>query len=561
MIGDKPIDANTQADYRWRLSRSPAAVLRRLPAGRDRPPRVPALQGDQAARVRGAAARHRRGRRAARPARAAHHPARAGIDQEAHRDARQHPRRGHRGRAHRAQPSAREPHAHQGAQARANVPRDGRARRRSSTPPASRTARSCQHSMPPASSRTARARKSPEPSRQGMRSKDDRRRAGTLQGHGQLPPGPPRRRGAARLPGSSRDLRNAGAQRHPRQRAVRPARRRGAPARPRRRALPDPRRQDRGGRARGADEPRARRGVRLALRSPAPRRPARRTPTPTPFPTPAAGGSPANASREIVGEAAARASERVGQRGLPPLPHTTPHSLRRTYISIALLANRFDVKWVMGQVGHADSKMTLDVYAQLQQRVKREHGRAFDTLVQAGARAALRHHQRAPRTGLRSGFRPRVGPRGHLRRVGRPEGRADRRAGIQRLAGGSRDGETRTRTGDTTIFSRVLYQLSYLAEGGSGYRAGASARASRSAAAPPPRSAAARRARGRGRGAGGVLLLRGGGDDRPQRAATAEPLAYLPAGTADVVFDLDTREPLVGAGGRAARAARRRTAR
>jgi hypothetical protein len=27
-------------------------------------------------------------------------------------------------------------------------------------------------------------------------------------------------------------------------------------------------------------------------------------------------------------------------------------------------------------------------------------------------------------------------------------------------------GETRTRTGDTTIFSRVLYQLSYLALGG-----------------------------------------------------------------------------------------------
>ena len=83
----------------------------------------------------------------------------------------------------------------------------------------------------------------------------------------------------------------------------------------------------------------------------------------------------------IVGEAAVRGSEQVSQRGLPPLPHTTPHTLRRTYISIALLANRFDVLWVMGQVGHADSKMTLDVYAQLQQRVKREHGRAFDTLV------------------------------------------------------------------------------------------------------------------------------------------------------------------------------------
>ena len=30
------------------------------------------------------------------------------------------------------------------------------------------------------------------------------------------------------------------------------------------------------------------------------------------------------------------------------------------------------------------------------------------------------------------------------------------------------DGEGRNRTGDTTIFSRVLYQLSYLARGGQG---------------------------------------------------------------------------------------------
>jgi hypothetical protein len=32
------------------------------------------------------------------------------------------------------------------------------------------------------------------------------------------------------------------------------------------------------------------------------------------------------------------------------------------------------------------------------------------------------------------------------------------------VAGLKRNGETRNRTGDTTIFSRVLYQLSYLAE-------------------------------------------------------------------------------------------------
>ena len=42
---------------------------------------------------------------------------------------------------------------------------------------------------------------------------------------------------------------------------------------------------------------------------------------------------------------------------------------------IALLANNLDVKWVMGQVGHADAKMTMDVYAALEQRLKRDHGR------------------------------------------------------------------------------------------------------------------------------------------------------------------------------------------
>jgi integrase len=85
---------------------------------------------------------------------------------------------------------------------------------------------------------------------------------------------------------------------------------------------------------------------------------------------------------EIVAGAAKLASERLTEKGLPPLPNTTPHTLRRTYISIALLANNFDVKWVMAQVGHADSSMTMDVYAQLEQRVDRRHGASFDRLVQ-----------------------------------------------------------------------------------------------------------------------------------------------------------------------------------
>jgi integrase len=86
---------------------------------------------------------------------------------------------------------------------------------------------------------------------------------------------------------------------------------------------------------------------------------------------------------KIVGEAGAQASDRFTSRGLPALPHTTPHTLRRIHVSIALLANRFDVLWVMGQVAHADSKMTMDVYAQLQQR------------GQARARARLRSARQA----------------------------------------------------------------------------------------------------------------------------------------------------------------------
>ncbi len=96
-----------------------------------------------------------------------------------------------------------------------------------------------------------------------------------------------------------------------------------------------------------------------------------------------AAASAARRIAEIIREAATLASEKREQHGLPPLPRTTPHSLRRTYISIALLANNFDVKWVMSQVGHADSKMTLDVYAQLEQRIKREHGVRFDAVIRA----------------------------------------------------------------------------------------------------------------------------------------------------------------------------------
>ena len=64
-------------------------------------------------------------------------------------------------------------------------------------------------------------------------------------------------------------------------------------------------------------------------------------------------------------------------------------------VSIALIADRFEVKWVVSQVRHADSKMTLDVYAQVEQR---SHGAACDSIVSA-ARQQLQHTDR-PSTSL-----------------------------------------------------------------------------------------------------------------------------------------------------------------
>ncbi len=98
---------------------------------------------------------------------------------------------------------------------------------------------------------------------------------------------------------------------------------------------------------------------------------------------------------KIVREATVLATERMQELGMPPLPHITPHSFRRTYVSILLLASEFDLEWVMKQVGHADSKMTLEVYNQLQQRVKREHGASFDRLIRE-ARERLHGSQEPP---------------------------------------------------------------------------------------------------------------------------------------------------------------------
>jgi integrase len=142
---------------------------------------------------------------------------------------------------------------------------------------------------------------------------------------------------------------------------------------------------------------------------------------------------------EIISEAASHATAALTAKGLPPLPRTTPHTLRRTYISIALLANNFDVKWVMDQVGHADSKMTMDVYAQLQQRAKRSHGVSFDRLV----RKAREQIHGLPVVIEQSAIGPRTGHEGEKpskTAAKRPRREKSKPADFQRVRGMARPG-------------------------------------------------------------------------------------------------------------------------
>lgn len=83
-----------------------------------------------------------------------------------------------------------------------------------------------------------------------------------------------------------------------------------------------------------------------------------------------------------------RANEIPCRAGIAPLPKITPHALRRTYISLMLEADA-PLPYVMDQVRHADSKTTLENYAQVQKRVSRKNVRAaFDRLL-TGADSAI----------------------------------------------------------------------------------------------------------------------------------------------------------------------------
>jgi integrase len=85
--------------------------------------------------------------------------------------------------------------------------------------------------------------------------------------------------------------------------------------------------------------------------------------------------NPSNVRNRYLAGAVERATQRLEEHGLAPLPDgLTPHSLRRTFISL-LLAIGEDVPYVMRQVGHSDPKVTLAIYAQVMFRGQGERER------------------------------------------------------------------------------------------------------------------------------------------------------------------------------------------
>jgi hypothetical protein len=91
----------------------------------------------------------------------------------------------------------------------------------------------------------------------------------------------------------------------------------------------------------------------------------------------------------VLGPTVDRANELRAERDRPPLAKVTPHALRRTYISLMIEAGA-PLPYVMSQVGHADSRTTLEIYAQVQKRLSRKQvHRAFDDLLASAGSAAV----------------------------------------------------------------------------------------------------------------------------------------------------------------------------
>jgi integrase len=89
-----------------------------------------------------------------------------------------------------------------------------------------------------------------------------------------------------------------------------------------------------------------------------------------------------NIGRLVAGVVTEANRERASA-GLPALPmRVTPHTLRRTYITL-LLEAKAPLPYVMEQVGHLDEKTVLTIYSRVLQRQSRDAvGEALDSLLE-----------------------------------------------------------------------------------------------------------------------------------------------------------------------------------
>jgi integrase len=76
----------------------------------------------------------------------------------------------------------------------------------------------------------------------------------------------------------------------------------------------------------------------------------------------------------VLAKTVVEANELLRQRGVPEIVDCTPHTLRRTYISL-LLAAGCDPAYVQQRVGHTDPTLTLRIYQQLLKHKRREEYR------------------------------------------------------------------------------------------------------------------------------------------------------------------------------------------
>jgi Phage integrase family len=91
---------------------------------------------------------------------------------------------------------------------------------------------------------------------------------------------------------------------------------------------------------------------------------------------------------------------------VPEIVDCTPHTLRRTYISL-LLAAGCDPAYVQQQVGHTDPTLTLRIYQQLLKRKRREEYRARVNELLGTSPAAL---SRLPEPAREAEAGPKTGP-------------------------------------------------------------------------------------------------------------------------------------------------------